>query len=148
LGLEFVEQYLAEGWYVIASCRVPDKADALKAIQAGADGRLEIEGLDVDDDKSVATLAKKLEGCTIDLLINNAGTIDKEAYGTAAFDGVDDPDPGTYDFDEWRRVMDTNLLGPIRVTSAFVKHMERAENPVLVMMGSGQIGRASCRERV
>lgn len=137
LGLEFVEQYLAEGWHVIASCRVPDKADELNALRAGAGDLLEIEALDVDDDKSVATLAEKLQGRAIDLLINNAGTIDKEAYGTAAYDDVDDPDPGTYDFNEWRRVMDTNLLGPIRVTSAFVEHMTRAENPILVMMGSG-----------
>ena len=137
LGLEFVKQYLADGWHVIASCRVPDKADALIALQADAGDRLEIEMLDVDDDKSVAILAEKLNARAIDLLINNAGTIDKQAYGTAAYDDVDDPDPGTYDFDEWRRVMDTNLLGPMSVTSAFVEHMVRAENAVLVMMGSG-----------
>jgi len=137
LGLEFVEQYLSVGWHVVASCRVPDKAEALHALQERVGDRLEIEMLDVDDNKSVVVLANKLSGRAIDLLINNAGTIDKQAYGTAAYDDVDDPDPGTYDFDEWRRVMDTNLLGPISVTSAFVEHMARADKAILVMMGSG-----------
>lgn len=137
LGLEFVSQYLGEGWQVIASCRDPENAGDLAALKQSAGGQLEIEALDVTDQTAVKRLAEKLGARTIDLLINNAGTIDAAAYGTAAYDDVDDPDPGTYDFDEWRRVMDTNLLGPIAVTSAFVPHLERAENAVLVMMGSG-----------
>ena len=34
LGLEFVEQYAADGWDVIACCRTPATADELQAVAA------------------------------------------------------------------------------------------------------------------
>jgi NAD(P)-dependent dehydrogenase (short-subunit alcohol dehydrogenase family) len=32
LGLEFVRQYAADGWQVIACCRSPDSADELQSL--------------------------------------------------------------------------------------------------------------------
>ena len=71
IGLEFARQYAADGWQVVACCRQPDKAEALKKIK----GEVTIEALDVTDDQQIARLAARLKGQPIDLLINNAGVV-------------------------------------------------------------------------
>ena len=68
IGFEFVKQYAAEGWTVIAACRSPDQS-ALRQVV----GDVRIELLDVSDFARVEALGKKMEGVPIDLLINNAG---------------------------------------------------------------------------
>ena len=72
IGLEFVKQYAAKGWTVIATTRSPDKADELKKV-AASNKKVAIEQLDVADNASVDALAAKYKGKPIDLLINNAG---------------------------------------------------------------------------
>jgi NAD(P)-dependent dehydrogenase (short-subunit alcohol dehydrogenase family) len=69
-------------------------------------------------------------------LFNNAGTIEPRFYGSGAYEGHDDPDLRNYDFEGWKSVLDTNLLGPARVCGAFVDHLSLAERPVAVMMSS------------
>src|ERR1700761_5997520 len=86
IGLEFVKQYAADGAEVIACCREPGSADALKAI----DGNVRLMTLDVTDAASVKELAETLEDEAIDILINNAGvgsprgekpnTLDKDGW--------------------------------------------------------------------
>ena len=45
LGFEFVRQFLGDGWDVIASCRNPDKADELTALEQAHGDYLEIYAL-------------------------------------------------------------------------------------------------------
>ena len=66
LGLEFARQYAADDWKVIATCRRPDEAEALAAVE----GSVETYPLDVTDFARVEQLARKLSGVAIDLLIN------------------------------------------------------------------------------
>ncbi len=79
LGLEFVEQLLARGDSVIATCRQPGKAQALNVLAGEHPGRLHVLPLDVDDPRSHAELARELrlvlDGQSLDLLINNAGVL-------------------------------------------------------------------------
>ena len=102
LGLEFARQFYSEECRVIATCRNPKNANELNAI-----GDIDIHSLDVTDDQSVATLADKLRGENIDILINNAGVIGQR-------DGF-----GRIDYDIWAETMDTNVFGPMRVAEAF-----------------------------
>ena len=136
LGYEFVRQFLGKGWNVIATCRNPDEAEDLITLEKQFGDCLRIKTLDVNSDQSVQSLASRLSGEPIDLLINNAGIVDREAYGSGAYEGIDDPDLKNYDFDQWMEVIKTNLLSPARVTSAFRPHLEAAQNPIAVMMGS------------
>ena len=69
IGLEFTRQYAGDGWQVIACCRKPGEALALKKVK----GEVSIEAVDVADVKQIARLAGRLKGQAIDLLINNAG---------------------------------------------------------------------------
>ncbi len=56
LGLEFVRQYAAEGWTVLATVREPARAAALR----GVPGSVEVLPLAVDDGDSVAALSSLL----------------------------------------------------------------------------------------
>jgi NAD(P)-dependent dehydrogenase (short-subunit alcohol dehydrogenase family) len=128
MGLEFARQYLADGWRVYAACRDPGRAEALRAL--AANGPLEILQMDVTDGAQVAAAAARLSGKPLDLLINNAGVVEKIFYGSGAYEGKDDPDLRHYDFDGWLELLNTNLLGPARVCGAFVDHLAAGERPV------------------
>ena len=69
IGREFVRQYAAEGWRVLAACRRPEAAeDDLRAL--GGDVRP--IAMDVTDLASVEAAAGG-DGDPVDLLINSAG---------------------------------------------------------------------------
>ena len=68
LGLEFAKQYLAEGWQVIATCRDPAKAAALRALKG-----VEIKPLDVTSSASIQALRRGLASVAIDVLLLKIG---------------------------------------------------------------------------
>tara|TARA_B100000212_G_scaffold147921_1_gene111111 strand:+ start:3685 stop:4359 length:675 start_codon:yes stop_codon:yes gene_type:complete len=119
LGLEFARQFYNEGCRVIATCRNPKDANALNAI-----GDIDVHALDVTNDKNVATLADKLRGENIDILINNAGVIGQR-------DGF-----GKLDYDIWAETMDTNVFGPMRVAEAFRDNVMNSEKKQMIFITS------------
>ena len=127
LGLEFARQYCTDDWRVIATCRDPAKAETLSAFGGG----LRIEALDVDDGASIASLAEKLKGESIDVLINNAGIF-----------GPKDLTRDNVDYDAWGRVFRTNVMGPLAVSSALLSNVENSEGKSIATVTSrmGSIG--------
>ncbi len=117
IGLEFTRQYAAEGWQVVACCRKPGEADALKKVK----GEVSIEALDVVDDHQIAKLAHRLKGHAIDLLINNAGI-----YG---------PRGGT-DTAAWIEVLRVNTIAPFRVAEALAPHVAKSKDKLIVSITS------------
>ncbi len=71
IGREFVRQFAADGWRVIAACRHPEEVDA--ELRAFGDGVRPI-ALDVTDLASVEAVARE-EDEPLDLLLNTAGVI-------------------------------------------------------------------------
>jgi len=67
LGLEFVRQYAADGWRVLATVRDPLKGRAVS--DAGA----EVYVCDVGDCASIARLAATLVDTRLDVILHNAG---------------------------------------------------------------------------
>jgi NAD(P)-dependent dehydrogenase (short-subunit alcohol dehydrogenase family) len=116
IGREFVRQYRAQGWRVIATCRDPQAS--------GLDG--DVRPLDVADPASVAALAEGLSGETIDLLINNAGVSGPRDYSV-----------GSIPFDAWEQVLRTNTLGPLRVAEALLDAVAGSERRLMVFLTSG-----------
>lgn len=94
LGLEFVRQYLADGWTVHASARQEGDLEALRALGAAA------YRADVTDEASLSAMAAAIEG-SLDLLIANAGV------------GSRDATIADLDAEKWARVMRINTLGPL-----------------------------------
>lgn len=125
LGLEFARQYAADGWRVIAACRKPAAAKALKAVKGAKGGTVSIEKLDVDDDASVTALSKKYARDAIDLLVNNAGI-----YGPREMT------PDNIDYAAWERVLRTNTMAPLRVAAAFLPQVAKSDRKTIATVTS------------
>jgi NAD(P)-dependent dehydrogenase (short-subunit alcohol dehydrogenase family) len=126
LGFEFARQYAADGWKVYAACRAPAEAQELRQLAAAGGGRIEIIAIDVTDTVSVRAAAAKLKGVPIDLLLNNAGIGSPRGHRI-----------GSLDYAAWQRVLDVNTLGPMRVTEAFLDHVEQGAQKKIVTITSG-----------
>jgi NAD(P)-dependent dehydrogenase (short-subunit alcohol dehydrogenase family) len=125
LGLEFVRQYSADGWRVLAGCRAPDQATALNEIADASNGKTTLHAIDVADRAGVQALASTIDE-PIDILINNAGQMEGWDEGF-----------GAIDYDKWDRILRTNLFGPAWVSHAFAPHVEKSARRLIAMMTSG-----------
>ncbi|MFG2813098.1 SDR family oxidoreductase [Streptomyces sp. NPDC048410] len=87
--------------------------------------------LDVTDERSVAEAAALIEQQAggLDVLVNNAGI-----SGDLGPDWVQDPT--TIDLDMVRTVVDTNVLGVVRVTNAMLPLLRRSSAPRVVNVSS------------
>jgi NAD(P)-dependent dehydrogenase (short-subunit alcohol dehydrogenase family) len=106
IGLGLVRGLLATSRFgrVIATCRDPDGADALAAID---DERLETFALDVTDADAVASVARSLgdRDVSLSLLINAAGVLHGDDFGPEK--RLEDLDPAVL-----QRVFAVNAFGP------------------------------------
>ena len=112
LGLEFVQQYAAAGWHVLAASRNGQMPEGL------ADGStVETFTLDVTAPDSIAALAAQLEErqLALHVLINNAGVaLDRTA------------NLADVNYDLWSETFQTNVLGVHRVTAALLPALARS----------------------
>jgi NAD(P)-dependent dehydrogenase (short-subunit alcohol dehydrogenase family) len=131
LGLEFVRQCNVAGWRVLACCRNPTHADALKAIAADSDERVSLHRLDVGDLAQIQNLARDLRDEPIDVLLNNAGI-----YGpqNARF--------GQTDYRAWADVLAVNVMAPMKTAECFIDNVLRSKRKLIIGMSSlmGSIG--------
>jgi NAD(P)-dependent dehydrogenase (short-subunit alcohol dehydrogenase family) len=88
--------------------------------------------LDVTGDRSVADAAQLLarEAGRLDVLVNNAGISGEMGPGWVQ-------DPTTLDLDLVRTVVETNVIGVIRVTNAMLPLLRRSASPRIVNVSSG-----------
>jgi NAD(P)-dependent dehydrogenase (short-subunit alcohol dehydrogenase family) len=125
LGLEFVRQYAADGWRVLATARDPEKSKELK--QAGGQNKnISLHSLNVVEEKSVQDLADTLDGTAIDVLILNAGTYPREGQTV-----------GELDYDSWREAFEINLFGALRVTEALLGNVLASTRKQIAAISTG-----------
>ena len=120
IGLAVCRHLVTRGDEVIAACR--EESAALNSL----DLRVE-PGVDVTDSTSVAQLAQRLEGVTLDVLLNNAGVLSSERLGSL-------------DFDAMRRQFEVNSLGPLRVTAGLLGCLGAGSKVGIVTSRMGSIG--------
>lgn len=113
LGLEFTQQYAADGWNVLACCRHPQSALALQAL-ANAHSNVKIHTLDVADFAQTDALALHLKDEAIDVLINNAGVYPHSSFGDT-------------DYNDWADAFKVNSMAPLKMAEAFVQHITRGQ---------------------
>lgn len=119
IGLELTKQLSARGDDVIAVCRTSTPAlDALGV-------RVEA-GVDVSDATSIADLAHRLKGVTLDLLINNAGILRGESLDRMNFDSIE-------------QQFEVNALGPLRVTTALLPLLRKGSKVAIITSRMGSM---------
>lgn len=126
IGLEFVRQYAADGWRIIACARQPEKAEALQQLLAQYPQQIVVYALDVADLVQISQLAQTLKDIAIDLLINNAGV-----YPESDFLGF-----GQTQYEDWIAAFRVNTMAPLKIAEAFVTHIQRGQLKTLVTITS------------
>ncbi|MCM3920427.1 SDR family NAD(P)-dependent oxidoreductase [Frankia sp. AiPs1] len=125
LGFETARRLLAAGHTVYLACRDAERG-RLAAERLGA-RRVQVVQLDVTDDACVqAAVSAVAAAGGLDVLVNNAGI---------AHSG----DPGAADVTAavMRATFETNVVGTVRVTHAFLPLLARSAAPVVVNVSSG-----------
>lgn len=120
IGLELCRQFKERGDVVIAACR--KASDALTKLGV----RVE-EGVDVTDQASVESLAERIRGERIDVLVNNAGVLSRESLDDMNFERI-------------RQQFEINALGPMRITVALLENLHRGSKIAIVTSRMGSIG--------
>ncbi|HXQ30340.1 MAG TPA: SDR family oxidoreductase [Steroidobacteraceae bacterium] len=133
LGLEFVRQYAADGWSVLATARDPAKYAELETLTKAAAGRIRVFVLDVVDHAAIDALAERLAGTPIDVLINNAGTMGAQSF---AGQGMQAQRLGKSDYEDWMHTFRVNTLGPMKMAEAFVDHVAASAQKKIVTLSS------------
>jgi uncharacterized oxidoreductase len=123
IGRGLAEALHTLGNEVIISGR---RATVLAEVTAANPGMKSIE-LNLEDPASIAVVAQKLiaEHPNLNVLINNAGIM--------AVDNVQ----GEVDDKVAASIVTTNLLGPIRMTSALIEHLKQQPSAAVINVTSG-----------
>jgi len=127
IGFEIASGLGALGWSVGVGARDAERREAAVAkLRAGGVDAFGVP-LDVTDDASVAAAAALIEQRygRLDVLVNNA-----------AITGSAPQEPTRVDPATVLRVVDTNVVGVIRVTNALLPLLRRSERPRIVNMSS------------
>jgi NAD(P)-dependent dehydrogenase (short-subunit alcohol dehydrogenase family) len=120
IGLELCRQLNERGDQVTAVCRSPSKALQSLGVEC-------IDGIDVSDGQSVAALARRLQGRSLDWLINNAGILSREGLSELDFEAIE-------------RQFRVNAMGPLRVTQALLGNLSGGSKVGIVTSRMGSIG--------
>ncbi|TQJ20701.1 NAD(P)-dependent dehydrogenase (short-subunit alcohol dehydrogenase family) [Micromonospora sp. A202] len=128
IGYEIAAGLGALGWSVGVGAR--DQARRDTAVARLRDAGVDAFGvpLDVTDDRSVAAAA--------DLIAEHAGRLDA-LVNNAAITGGGQQQPSSVDLAVLRTVVETNVIGVIRVTNAMLPLLGRSTSPRIVNMSSG-----------
>ena len=125
IGLEFVRQYAADGWSVIAGCRRPDEASELQAL--AKDGAVEVHAVDTAEETEVASFKGAVGERPLDIAIVVAGVYGGEHQGF-----------GDIDFADVAHVFEVNTLGPLRIAEAFAANLQQTRGKLIAL--SSELG--------
>ena len=119
IGYEYCRQLKTRGDTVIALCRAtsPELQDLGVQIEAN---------VDIINDAALATIAERLKGVPIDVLINNAGILERVSLEKLDVDSI-------------RRQFEVNALGPLRLTHALLPSLKAGSKVVLMTSRMGSI---------
>lgn len=120
IGLEYCKQLQARGETVIAVCRDSNEELDKLGVQVYTD-------VDITSDESIAKLVQQLQGTSLDVLINNAGIIEKNTLDRLDFDSI-------------RRQFEVNALGTLRLTRALLPFLSAGSKIAIMTSRMGSIG--------
>lgn len=112
IGRALAEAFHQRGNQVIIAGRRQSLLDEIARANPGID----TVQLDINDPQQIKAVAEQVVGRhpTLNVIINNAGIMP-----------FDNPGSGDYDDEQAVGLLQTNLLGPVRVSAAFVEHLKK-----------------------
>ena len=119
IGLELCCCFRTRGDAVIGVCRTPSP-------ELSALGTRTIQNVDVTDERAIDALVRSLEGTRIDVLVHNAGILRSEALGSIDYDSI-------------RQQLETNALGPLRLTERLLPLLAPGAKIALMTSRMGSI---------
>lgn len=119
IGQELCKKVHSKGDKVIAVCRQSNQElDNLGV-------RVET-GVDITSEKDVASLVNRLQGVKLDVLINNAGIVERNYLDNLDFESI-------------RRQFEVNAIGTLRLTHALLPLMESGGKIAIITSRMGSI---------
>jgi NAD(P)-dependent dehydrogenase (short-subunit alcohol dehydrogenase family) len=120
VGLELCRQFSGRGEAVIGVCRTASEPlIQLLGVEVVAD-------IDVTQPSQVTSLVERLGDRTLDVLVNNAGILDRGTLGEIEYDNV-------------IRQFEVNAIGPLRITEALLPLLSRGAKVAIVTSRMGSI---------
>ena len=119
IGLEYCRQLQERGDRVIAVCR--SASDELKNLGISVE-----TGVDITADEEVTDLVTRLDGQSIDVLINNAGIVERVNLDNLDFNSI-------------RKQFEVNALGPLRLTQALLPNLKKGSKVIMMTSRMGSI---------
>jgi NAD(P)-dependent dehydrogenase (short-subunit alcohol dehydrogenase family) len=126
IGFALVQELETRGWRVVATCRDPAHADALRTF-AAAHPLVTIEPLDVTDNVAIEALSARYRGQPIDVLVNNAGIAPN-----LGSQGI-----GSLGPEDFAQVMRVNTYAPLKMSVAFLDQVAASRQKKIVSISSG-----------
>ncbi|MEM7555453.1 MAG: SDR family oxidoreductase [Cyanobacteria bacterium P01_A01_bin.84] len=112
IGLEYCRQIKKRGDRVIAVCR--SVSDELQSL----DVQIETD-VDITNDSLVENLVKRLDGQTIDILINNAAIVERVSLDNLDFESI-------------RRQFEVNAIAPLKLTHALLNNLTSGSKVIMM----------------
>jgi len=128
IGHEVARQLAAKGFHVLVGARNAKAGRKAAEEIANRGGKATFLEIDVADNNSVTTAAREFSNIEdhLDALVNNAGII---VDGDDAILEISD--------DLFRKTLETNTLGALRVTRAFAPLLRKSKAPRVINVSSG-----------
>ncbi|PYL24348.1 MAG: short-chain dehydrogenase [Verrucomicrobia bacterium] len=128
IGREVARQLAGRGFHVFIGARNPVAGRAAAQAVATIGGKTTFLKIDVADNASVTAAAREFSKVAdhLDVLVNNAGII---VDGDNAVLKISD--------ELFRRTLETNTLGALRVTRAFAPLLAKSKAPRVINVSSG-----------
>jgi NAD(P)-dependent dehydrogenase (short-subunit alcohol dehydrogenase family) len=134
IGFEAARQLLQQGYFVYLGSRdIKNGQQAVDKLKAAGLDQVQAVQLDVTNQASVTAARAGIS--QLDVLINNAGISGAQFDSAGNFlpQTAIDTDPSLYQL-----VYDTNVYGPVRVTTAFIDLLRQSPAPRIVNVSSSQ----------
>ena len=128
IGREVARQLAAKGFHVFVGARNAKAGRKAAEEIAKKSGKATFLEIDVADNDSVTTTAREFSNIEdhLDVLVNNAGII---VDGDNAILEISD--------ELLRKTLETNTLGALRVTRAFLPLLSKSKSPRVINVSSG-----------
>lgn len=119
IGLEYCRQLQSQGHEVIAVCRSPSEDLQNLGVKIESD-------VDLTDTQAVQKLVQKLDGKQIDVLINNAGIVERISLDNLDLDSI-------------RRQFEINAIAPLNFTKALLPNLKSGSKVIMMTSRMGSI---------